>query len=319
MRGWCVLYAIIMMSFIDELRRRYGYKISEFTKGINSVRTYSRYMNGQSDLPFKTLVDYLAKLNYKLRDFFFYIDHELKEHNHLYFDFLNQVEQRQLNEAYEIYEKLGSDQLFGKQNELIRLYYLRLQYYAKKITAAEAKEAIDNYIDIHTILGRNMISREEIYLLLFYMRLNHDGQQQNILRYLERIVTGKSVHVLALNHEKIKILITNSILEYLMCSYHLKESDHIRIKTLLNNLNTCITNGCTDSHIELYFHYLIEYLLKIKDMKRRDIAIYHYVLYQLSQSTSLSIKPEFKRIYQDMLNKPMFFHPPIRESLRLDV
>jgi len=276
-------------------------------------------MNGQSDLPFKTFVDYLAKLNYKLRDFFFYIDHELKEHHHLYFDFLDQVEQKQLQEAYETYEKLGSDPLFGKQNKMLRLYHLRLQYYTKKLTAAEAKKAIDNYINIHTILGRNMISREEIYLLLFYMRLSRDDQQQKIPHYLERIVISKSVHVLALNHEEIKILITNSILEYLMSSHHLKETEHIRIKTLLNQLNTYITDGCSDSYIELYFHYLIEYLLKIEDKKRRDIAIYHYVLYQLSQPTYLSIKSEYKRIYIEMLNKPMFSHPPIRESLRLDV
>lgn len=308
-----------MMNYIDELRRRYGYKISEFTAGINSARTYSRYMNGQSDLPYQTFLDYLSKLNYQLHDFFFYIDHEIKEHNHLYFDFLDQVEQRQLKEAYETYEKLGSNQLFGKQNELIRLNHLRLQYYAKKVTAKEAKEAIDDYIDIHTILGRNMISREEIYLLLFYMRLNRDDQQQNILHYLERIVIDKTVHVLALNYDEVQLMVINSILEYLMSNYHLKRSDHIRIKTLLNNLNTCITDGCIVSHIELYFHYLIEYSNKIKDMKRRDIAIYHLVLYELSKTPNPIIKPEYRRVFKDMLNQPMFSHPSIGESLRFDV
>lgn len=55
-----------MIDFINEQRKLKGINKQDFCKGICSVSTYNRYLNGSVNIPYVTVLELLNRLGYNI-------------------------------------------------------------------------------------------------------------------------------------------------------------------------------------------------------------------------------------------------------------
>jgi len=308
---------MIIMEYVDELRRLYGLKIEEFTQGIKTSRTYSRYLNGQNELPYNILIQYLKRINMEIHDFLFYVDNDMKETNHDYFEFLERVKNKEISEAYEVYNRLSSDSLFGKKNEYLCFYEQKLRYLSKKISKNDMLDLIRKQFNVKRIKSQTLLTREEIEALLFYLLLTTTNEQDKLIQFLDQVLTSKKIQIVALNYEKIQLQIAEAILEVLSHRSPMNKSEEELFRKELDFLCRFVSFGLKSYAYPIYFSYLIPYLKEINDSKRLEWATYFEATFKLSIGMEDSLTKEHKQIYLKHINEAVY-EDSILHNLRFE-
>ncbi len=306
----------VLMQYIDEIRKSRKIKVVDFNEGITTPRTYSRYLNGEFDMPVDVFLKYLDHLNVTMRDFFLYIYNSIHFNNLSHLDFVRAVREGKVKEANELLKTINIEEKSEVYDILLPVSILKLNHMQNRILKSQLLDGIDKILNVDSLLKSNVISRQEFKSLLIYREYCKQEQKIRIDRYLEEILNGR-IEIISLEFHKEKISIYNLLISDIVRYDVLDEPTKKKLKRLFNEILDNIEKLCLGEKLPDVVENLRIYHEKTGDEEKHRLAIFYLVSLQLAKNVEFTdIPTEYFEIYMDILNSRDPFESSFYDTMR---